>query len=188
MPFLAGASNNFVNGPGSVLCLEFGTDIGLKQLEAAGIDGTYQLQFNVDMVNRSPNAINPSLYAVVVNEGLFAIEDNRSVSQIGVISRDDVLNSVASNEVDYHALENMAGTGNFLGDVKRVLGNVFKGAKKVCDVVEKIDKAKGRYGMGGTLLQGGMEDYEMMGGGRKMSRAELRNRLRKMYSKNIKYK
>lgn len=67
-----GGTNTAYGTVGSVLCLEFGTDIGLQDLECPGIDGTYQLQMAVGVKNiNQTRAITPTLYIVTVNEGKY---------------------------------------------------------------------------------------------------------------------
>lgn len=119
-----------IKGIGSVLALELGTDIGLKELEAPGMIGTYQLQMNVNITNPHPtDTITPTLYVVVSNEGLLTFEDNSAIRQIGIISQSDVLNAKEMMGIDYNDLTYMSGAGNIFHDFKRILTNIVSKVK-----------------------------------------------------------
>ncbi len=94
------------NHVGSVLCIEMGKDIGLHSgVEAPGSLGTYMLQLTMNGVNlNSLEAIPYTLYVVTISEGVFVIEENRSISEIGVVSKKDVMNSLAMPFVTYKSL------------------------------------------------------------------------------------
>ena len=104
------APNNTIKywcGLGSVMCLEFGTDIGLREDEAPGLIGTYNLQVTVNYKNRNATAapFTPTLYLVTVIPGIFTIYDNSASKRIGVFSRDDVLRSRPDSQLDYYDLQ-----------------------------------------------------------------------------------
>lgn len=129
---------------GSVLCLEFATDIGLAGDEAPGLLGTYQLQMNVNVrnVNQTQN-VTPVLMIVVVSEGTFTIEDNRAVTQVGVISKQDILDARMnmSPYVNYEDIQRVNG-GDFLSGLRKFGENVFHGIKgalsKAYEIGQKI--------------------------------------------------
>ncbi len=125
----SGSTVQAISGPGSVLAVEFGTDIGLPSDEAAGINGTFQLQMEVNITNRSAATISPTLYVAIVNEGIFTIENNTSYSQIGVISRSDVLEAGKQEGVNYGDLKYMAGA-NIFKNIGRAIKRALKVARK----------------------------------------------------------
>lgn len=129
--FLSGSTEEKINGPGSVLAVEFGTDLALNSDEAAGVNGTYQLQIEIQITNRSAESVIPSLYIVVVNEGVFTLQNNSAYSQIGVISRSDVLKAQKTRGVSYDSLKYMSGAGNsWFKNFARKLKNTIRTISK----------------------------------------------------------
>lgn len=124
-PYSSGSTVSTINGVGSVLAVEFGTDIGLSSEQAPGINGTFQLQMEVTVTNRSSSAIMPTLYVCIVNEGVFTIQNNSAYSQIGVISQNDVLECKEMPGINYGDLKYMAGASIFK-NFKRKLKNTLK--------------------------------------------------------------
>lgn len=188
---MVGNNNNQYGTVGSVLALEFGTDIGMGDVDAPGLLMTNQLQMNVTVKNvnvgsNAPATITPTLYVVIVSEGTFTIENNRSVSQIGVISKQDVLDSKTSPLVDYHAIKNIYG-GDFFSGFKEIAGKTLSGIQQALpyiktgiDVAERVAPyAVPLLGLGsddeGGALVGGKRKKKK--GGAVISRNQLRNRL-----------
>jgi hypothetical protein len=93
---------------GSVICLEFGKDIGLAPDQASGVIGNYQLGLSVNMRNTSSDSITPTLFVVCVSEGALSIVNGSCTSMFGIISRDDVLNSPVDNTIQ-HVRRNIYG-------------------------------------------------------------------------------
>lgn len=188
MYHLSGSDNNRINGVGSVLQLEFGTDIGLMDVEAPGLDGTYQLQIDVTFKNvNQTEVIEADMYVIVVSEGVFTIQDNRSISQIGVISRQDILDSQTAPQVDYYDVRNASGLGgDFYGDIKRFAQRFAKGFKEyapkamkfvkddVLPIAKEVIKLLPMLGLG----EGG--EGGVVVGGELMNRRQLRNRVKQL--------
>lgn len=197
----SGKTQNWADGAsigtvGSVLCINFGEDIGLADDEASSVGGTYQFQVEVRGRSIHANAKNYDLYIVECQEGTFSIQENRAVSQTAVLSRKDVLDSVESPLGDYYDYHAMAGSGAFLQDAKSVLSKVLRGlakgaktalpyVKRGADYVEKglpaFERGLDTLGMG-AMAGGAMAGGELRGGkakkgGAVISRAELQQRL-----------
>lgn len=103
---------------GSIVCLEFATDIGLESLEAPGKLGQYQLQVTVQATNISNRMITPTLYLVPILEGVFCIPSHgRALINIGVITSQDILDSKNSPWLNYNDVENVSG-GDFFSGIK----------------------------------------------------------------------
>ena len=176
-----------INGCGSVLCLEFGTDIGLLDVEAPGLDGTYQLQVDITFKNYNQTEVLVcDFYIVTINEGVFTIQDNRSISQIGVISRQDILDAQSSPQVDYYDVRDVQGLGDFFGDVGRFGRNVIQGIKEyapkvarfvkddILPIAKEVAKLLPMLGLGGEGSGG------VVVGGELMNRRQLRDRIRQL--------
>lgn len=202
-------NNQRIGLVGSILCLAMGTDIALREDECPGMLGTYQLQIQATILNiNTLETITPTLYMIIVSEGVFTVLDNRSVSQIGVVSKLDVIDSRMSPFVDYNMLYNIHG-GNFWSSIKSFGSKVLHGLDKVHDFVRDnkllsrglsavsmipeaapfagpaaaVAKNLG-YGDGGVLVDPSQfahyGPYTGAGkkGGKKMSRAQLRAHMR----------
>ncbi len=142
--FNSGGTVQQINGVGSVLAVEFGTDLAVGIDEAPGLNGTYQLQMEVNLTNRSANSVTPTLYVVVSNEGVFTIENNSAYSQVGVISRQDVLNAQKQKGINYNDLRYMAGA-SFFRSLSRGLKRIYKKASPIVKKAIRIGKTVAPY-------------------------------------------
>lgn len=76
---------------GSVMCIDFAHDIGLREDQAPGLLGNYQLQISVDFKNLNPNPVDATFYVVAILEGQFNITDGNTSTQLGVVDPASVL-------------------------------------------------------------------------------------------------
>lgn len=103
---------------GSVLCIEFATDIGLSSIDAPGKNGQFMLQVQVSCTNNSERVITPVLYLVPVLEGVFEIPRlGQSMITIGAISSKDILDSQSKPGYSYSDVERVQG-GNFFSGIR----------------------------------------------------------------------
>lgn len=122
--------SQFTNDVGSVVCLDFGTDIGLMSDESPGVLGNYQLGLTCRFKNTNPvESIAGTLYCIVVYEGTFNVDDGNCSHMIGVLSRQDVLNSRRVPGVAYQQARDVFG-GSFFSKLKNAAVKVGKFAKK----------------------------------------------------------
>jgi hypothetical protein len=176
--------NGVINGGfvGSVLCIEFGKDICLPDMQCPGMLGTYQLQYTANFRNPSSQGVNYDLYTVVISEGTFTVMDNRSVAQIGVMSKEDVLNAKSNDFVDFETVQKYYG-GDFFGSI----GDFFSGAyNKTKGAVEaavpliqkgiEIGKTVGPY-VAPLLAAAGKKKAGSVVGGKMLSRSDLKKRI-----------
>ena len=112
--YQAGSLSAQIGTIGSVVCIEFATDIGLESLEAPGKLGQYMLQVQVQATNVNQTlSISPTLYLVPVLEGTFTIEGlGRASTNVGVISSTDILDAHSKPFVNYKDVEHVNG-GDF---------------------------------------------------------------------------
>lgn len=133
---------------GSVFCMDFGSDLGMSSIEACGLLGTYQFQYTIDLTNPNDREnITYTLYTVVVSEGTFTISNNRAVTEIGVISKDDILqvNGEGGPAVDPDVgeggswLTGLKKAGKFLKkhhpDFKKIAEGIRKHGPAVADAI-----------------------------------------------------
>jgi hypothetical protein len=126
---------------GSVIAMEPGKDIGLDDLQAPGVadGGQYFLQVTCTYQNLSVNQTIPFVsYITVVNEGTILNEEARSVPQIGVITRDDVLRSRDAPKVPWVAAKRVYGSGDFWSNLKSFAGKVIPFVEKAVHTGQKV--------------------------------------------------
>lgn len=170
---------------GLPLCLVFGKDICLDADEAPGKLGTYQLQLNATVRNiNQSETINFDLYIITVSEGTLWLENNRCVTQVGVISSGDIVNIKNAPMVDYNEVNNFSGA-SFWSNIKSFFSDVGRGVKKAYDTVAPVIKdampiiqgikTLTGHGMMGGVPSGGStySDFLKKNGGKGLSRAQL---------------
>lgn len=166
---------------GSVVCIEFATDIGLSDIEAPGKLGQYMLQVQGTAINYSNRAIVPTLYIVVVSEGTFTIEGlGKASTNIGVITSQDIMDAQSSPWVDYNDVQDVNG-GNFLSGLKSFgskLWSFVKDNKLLSKGLKAIPHpyAQAAAPFAESLGLGGVRAGVVVGG-KSMSRRSLRDRL-----------
>jgi hypothetical protein len=111
---------------GSLLCLEFGKDIELKDdYYAPGSLGNFQLQFTISLANNLGIDIlanNFELVTIVQNSGVFSLERGVSSSYLGILTKSDVLEASREKPIPYYDAIRMVG-GSKVGDFFKRLGS-----------------------------------------------------------------
>lgn len=140
----SGSDEERINGIGSVLCLKFGKDICLQDDESAGLLGIYDFRYEVDLTNRSGETLsNPELYTIIVSEGVYTIYNNSSYAQIGVLSRDDILDVKEKRDknvlITTDDIQRMSGSGNIFSDIGSKLRKLLtkKNLKKFAHTIRE---------------------------------------------------
>lgn len=150
--------NQWSKGVGSVICMEPGKDIGLDELNAPGVadGGQFFLQVTFTFSNPGLASVIYSPYVVVVNEGTILNEDARSIPQIGVITKADVLRSEESGvpQVSYQQAETIYG-GDFFSSLKSFIGKTVPYVSTGLEIAKKACGALEKYG---PLIGAGLED------------------------------
>lgn len=180
----------FVGQVGSVICIDFGTDLGLASAESSGLIGNYQLSVTCNFGNINPvsTTITPTFYCVIVSEGTFNIINGSCSHMIGVLSHDDVLNAKQDPLVTYKKSQSIYG-GDFFSSLKNAFNKVndfLKRTQLTSSVLSEIphpyaQKAasfakKFGYGVSG----GEMMDGEGISGGKRKKKSYSRNELKDM--------
>lgn len=202
-------SNDFsskIGTVGSVVIIEPGKDFGLSDTQVAGLNEKLTMQFNVQLRNVSNASITYTIYVVTVDDGLLTIPTpGQSFLQIGVVSVQDIINSVNSPSVLYSDIDHLeGGDGDFRGGkIREKIAAFFRNVllpkakqygNEVFDHGINLGKQKlyeildGRGGarVGGSLV-GGNDGYShghsmhvpnagALVGGRHISRSHLRQR------------
>lgn len=192
--YATGSNSSKISGCGSVFCFSFATDIGLPSLDSPGKNiSSLNFQISAQFINRGTAAITPSLYIIFANEGVFTINNvNRALTNIGVLSSDDILNAQKTPGINYSSIVEY-GAGNFLSGLKNFGRNALdflKSSKILSSGLSLIPHPAGKVGsMIASALGLGEGEDEGMGegccegngvnvGGRKVHRRKLLRRLR----------
>lgn len=125
---------------GSYLVINPSLDLAtVDPLSSSGMNYNVQLQITLTVrnVNQTVNA-NPYVSVIVVSSGVFNnLNNGQSILNVGVMSPEDVLNAKDVNIPVSVLLGSEAG-GDFWGDAKRVLGDIWSGVKSVTKEVAPV--------------------------------------------------
>jgi len=178
---------------GSVLCIEFATDIGLDSLMAPGILNQCQLQVQLTVTNVANRTISPTMYIVPVLEGTFTIQSMGQASiNIGVITPTDVLDCQESASINYADVEEVSG-GDFFSGLKafgtkllpylRMAHDYIKENKLLSKGLSYIPHPAGKAASTVASVlgygEGEGEGEGVLVGGRRLQKKQLHNRLRR---------
>lgn len=155
---------------GSVLCLEFGKDIELKDdYYAPGSLGNFQLQFTLSVTNTgAETASGLQLLTIVQNSGVFSLERGVSSSYLGILTKSDVLEASRGVAIPYSDAIRMVGGGkvkDFFKGLASKLGDAGKAVAKELMPLAKdlaVGAIKKKAGLGysgsGKRDMGALED------------------------------
>ncbi len=123
---------------GSVMCIDFSKDMPLLPNEGVGSNENIQFQFNFTLFNPSAEAINYTLFTIVIFEGVMTIRNGVIIRELNVVSPKDIVDSKIiqllphEREVDYYAVG-----GAFGSNARKFLSKAKDVGKKVIDVGQK---------------------------------------------------
>ena len=143
--------SQFTKHTGSVLALDFGTDIGLMSNQAPGCIGNYQLSLTCNFKNTSKSAITPTLYVVVVYEGVFNINDGACSHMLGVLSPNDVLNAGVMPVGSYRESQDVYG-GSFWSSLKGLFSKGNQYARKHKTISKALGQIQNPYAQAGAEI------------------------------------
>ena len=119
---------------GSVLALDFGTDIPLRPLQSVGLSGSYNLRMTIQATNLGSSSVLPTLSCLVMSEGVMTIDQGRVFRSVGILSREDVLRTKEEPMIVHKPRDSVYG-GSFWDKVKSFFTNV---ARPALDVARKV--------------------------------------------------
>jgi hypothetical protein len=128
---------------GSVMCVEFGSQIGLPPNLAAGVRTDSNIQITTRFENVSGESFEAELYVIMMMEGTFQIAPNVGRATLGNLTMENALNAQVSNELDYSHYENLAG-GGFFSSLKSFVNKVARGVQTGANLAEEIAGPLGR--------------------------------------------
>jgi hypothetical protein len=191
---------------GSVLAVEFSTDLGLPSDMSPAYQGQFQLQVNAQFKNTSSLPINATLYIIIVSAGSFTIPGlNSATRQLGIITKQDILLAKSKPGITYDQIRESlyGGEGNFFNNLKNFgskINDFLKDSKIISTVASLIpnpisqgiasvsrnigygEEGEGEYDGGLVYEPSQYHDYGcgVSVGGTKLSRKQLKNRLSRM--------
>lgn len=139
--------NQWSRDVGSVLVVPI-EYCSLDDLEAAAVQEQLQVQIRADITNLNlTKIINFEFVIVVVNPGILNIEPaTQSINtQLGIVTKNDVLNSATAPYVDYHILRELYG-GDLTSDIKMFGQKLSEFAAKVAPYAKKAVEYGVKYG------------------------------------------
>jgi hypothetical protein len=123
---------------GSVVCVQFGKDIGLGDAEAPGVVGQYTISTQIDVENTSTLAHDYEFFMVFSMGGTFSVFENGARASIGNLTQQEVLMARSSApRMDYHEASRLSG-GGFFDNLKKFANTVSKGVQSVAGVVGNV--------------------------------------------------
>jgi hypothetical protein len=133
--------SQFSRHRGSVVCIEFGSQIGLLDNEAPGVRGQYTIQVKVDVENLSGEAgWTGDFYTLMLMEGTFQISENMGRATLGNLTSDVVFNAKSSPELHFSDYAQLRGDG-FFSSLKSFINKVARGVQKTSDFGQKVAPA-----------------------------------------------
>jgi hypothetical protein len=123
---------SFTKYRGSVLCLEMGKDIGLQDGEAPGVNGSWNIQAQVEFKNQDTAVMDCEFVMVCCNQGVFSIGPNTARASLGNLTQEDVLK--AEQEMPHHIHEDLEG-GSFWSGLKNIVHKVASVATPILGAV-----------------------------------------------------
>ena len=158
----------FYGEVGSVVCLDFGTDIPLPSGQTPGMAGVYEFQLQYTCQNQTTRAINPVLNCLFMMEGLMMLNGTTFSTQIGVISPAQAMQALAGPSTGvYKRSTSIYGSGfwsSFKDFAKRLVRPVIEAARPfvasnplasaALGVADQVASSYGRGLVGGGLVGG----------------------------------
>jgi len=186
---VAGSFPSQVSGVGAVIVIDPATDLGLDNLQSAGMTMNTQLQVTFTYTNlNKTNALFLSSYILTVDDGLVTINNGASYIQNSVVGVNDLLN-LSESPPEYttaDALLQSKEGGNIFGNIKSFIQKnlplfkqIFDVGKQVAPIIAPLfgmgdDEGMGMEGLG---LVGGRRRHRGRGlvGGAQLDRMRLAN-------------
>ncbi|AVL93352.1 putative major capsid protein [Zamilon virus] len=128
---VSGSPTKVIGLEGGIVCLELGKDVGLRDDEAEGVLGNFNLQVQMTCTNTNQYVtVVPDMYIIAVYDGTLVISNTSAMASIGVASKEEVLNAPINHNMSYHELQTVYG-GDFFSTFKNFLGKAANVAGKV---------------------------------------------------------
>tara|TARA_R110002126_G_scaffold144735_1_gene290791 strand:+ start:20 stop:1654 length:1635 start_codon:yes stop_codon:yes gene_type:complete len=123
---------------GSVICIDFGGNLGLPDGQAPGVRGQFTLQVNgLQGTNESSEDFTPEFYMVFQLEGTMSISEGVAMASLGNLDTQDVLEARDAPELSHLDYQKLQG-GSFLSSLKNIVSKVSHGVESALPVAKLI--------------------------------------------------
>jgi hypothetical protein len=126
---------------GSVMCVEFGKDIGLQANEAAGVSGQFTVQVQIEATNLDDTG-DYEFFLLMDQPGTFSIFENGARASIGNFSESMVLSAqqgdTESSHAVYTALHGGRLNGRFMKGFKNFVHRFSSGLGSIANMAAPI--------------------------------------------------
>jgi hypothetical protein len=123
--------SSFSKYRGSVVCLEYGKDIGLADDEAPGVNGAYTVSVQCEIENLSSAAVDYEFYMMFVMNGTFIVSPDFARATLGNLTRELVLDTKHHGHKISHEMHSTLHGGGFFSSLKHLVNKVAGVAAKV---------------------------------------------------------
>ncbi len=187
---------NIESTVGSIVALDWAVDVGLSDIHAPDQIFNSQLYIKATVVNPTAESINCEMYIITCTSGTLTIENLQAIANIGVLSKEDVVNARQKEGIVYSSRHSIYG-GDLASSlkkfgkqaasavktavpyVKKGIDGVSKAANAASKAVDTVEGLTGLFGLGyhGGVNSGGAYAGGAYAGGRRISRSELQHKL-----------
>ena len=171
------ATTSTIKTSGSMLILEFGTDINLPQsYYAPGSLGQFNLTVQVTVTNNTGVAINSAnpyeLVILTINSGVFVCERGTSAQYTGLLTKQNVLDAAQGPVYTKSDVRRLVG-GGFFDSLKSIASKVGNYAMKLAPVAKSVlASVPNPYAQGASQALGALGFGTT--GGKKMKKIDQR--------------
>jgi len=167
---------------GSVVCVDFGKDIGLPASEAPGSRGTYAMQVTTSFRNLGQASQIFESWIVLSYGGVFTISEHQASASLGMLDQATVLATQNHPSIPHHVMEQLQG-GGFWSSLKNIVKTGGQAALAAAPALEAVATGLGHpeiaqglalaAGVGKSLSGSGLRS-----GGTIVSGGKMRRRVR----------
>ncbi len=170
---------------GSVLCIQWASDLNLNNLDAPGKRGQYNFSFRISVFNQTNGPVYPTINCLVVQEGVLSIEQNSVIRSLGVLDSRTVLDTIETGTIAPYQKPKTVYGGFSWNSIKNFFRSTLpKALRSGVNVASKLAPAQYQPYLAladeGLKLTGHGKRRRMVRhrGGHMMSRGELERSLR----------
>ncbi|MHC4333842.1 MAG: phage major capsid domain-containing protein [Planctomycetota bacterium] len=113
---------------GGVFCFELGTDLGLPDGQAPGVQGQFSVQVQTTFTNTSGAPVEYELWVLAMLEGTLQIFPDGARASLGNLNQQTVIQAEGGDEISYENYSQLAGAGFFDG-VSHLVNKLSRGVQ-----------------------------------------------------------
>lgn len=121
---------------GSVLCIDFGKNIGLSPQQGVGMLGTYNFSYQLQFANINTEDMDVELYTLIESVGTLTIQNQQVIKQVGILTSRDAIDAPDASQGEAKIVESLYG-GSFMSGMKNLYANTKSFAKKASPYIKE---------------------------------------------------